>query len=289
MKVGIITDSNSGITLEDAKIFDIGLVCMPFLIDGKEYFEHKSLSQEEFYKMLEKGADVSTSQPSVFDVRDVWEEKLKTYDEVVYIPMTSGLSNSCESAIKYAENYNGKVFVVDNKRISVTQKTAVYDAVRLAREGKSGKEIKDFLEKTSMQASIYIMVNTLKYLKKGGRITPAVAMLGTLLNIKPVLKIQGGKLDKFAQVMASSQGKKKMIEQIKKEITTRFSEEYKSGHLLVAMAYTKDEDRIEEFRKEMDKALQEFDLKVETVDPLALSIACHTGPGAIAVGLMYRY
>ena len=180
MKVAIVTDSNSGITPEEAKQLGVTVIPMPFLIDNEEYFEDINLNQEQFYQKLLGGADVSTSQPNIYTVTEIWTNLLKTYDEVVHIPMSSGLSNSCETAINFAKDFDGKVEVVDNKRISVTQKQSVYDALKLASEGKSAKEIKDYLLKSSMNASIYIMVSTLSYLKKGGRITPAAAAIGSL-------------------------------------------------------------------------------------------------------------
>lgn len=289
MKIAIVTDSNSGITPLEAKELGITVIPMPFLINGEEYFEEVNLSQEEFYEKLLAGADVSTSQPNIYSVTETWDELLKTHDQVVHIPMSSGLSNSCETAINFAKNYNGKVIVVDNKRISITQKQAVYDAVKLAKEGKTGTEVAEILMKTSMQASIYIMLSTLKYLKKGGRVTPAAAAIGSLLKIKPVLQIQGAKLDKFAQVISYSQGKKRMIDQIIKEIETRFAGELKTGNLKVCMAYTHDRAKCEEFKAEANEALKKYNLEVELMDPLSLSVSCHIGDGAIAIALTYKY
>lgn len=291
MKVAIVTDSNSGITQEEAKKLGITVVPMPFLINGEEYFEDISLTQDEFYKKLFEDADVSTSQPSIFDINKIWSDLLKEYDEIVHIPMSSGLSASCETATasSLTDEFKGKVFVVDNKRISITQKQSVLDALKLAKEGKTASEIKEFLLKTSMTASIYIMVNTLKYLKKGGRLTPAVAAIGSLLKIKPVLQIQGDKLDKFCQVMNASVGKKRMIEQIVKDIETRFSEELKTKHLVVFMAYTYDKQKCLEFKEEAEKALEKYNLKIKMVDPLSLSVSCHIGENAIAIACSYAY
>lgn len=291
MKVAIVTDSNSGITQEEAKELGITVVPMPFLINGEEYFEDISLTQDEFYKKLFEDADVSTSQPSIFDINKIWSDLLKEYDEIVHIPMSSGLSASCETATasSLTDEFKGKVFVVDNKRISITQKQSVLDAIKLAREGKTASEIKDFLLDKAMNASIYIMVNTLKYLKKGGRLTPAVAAIGSLLKIKPVLQIQGDKLDKFCQVMNASVGKKRMIEQIIKDIETRFSEELKTNHLTVFMAYTYDKQKCLEFKEEAEKALEKYNIKIEVVDPLSLSVSCHIGESAIAIACSYAY
>ena len=283
MKVAIVTDSNSGIGVDEAKNLGVTVIPMPFLIDGEEYFENINLDQAGFYEKLLKGTDVSTSQPSISGVVDTWKKLLETYDEIVHIPMSSGLSASCETATNFAREFNGKVEVVDNKRISVTQKQAVYDALYLAKQGMSAKEIKERLLQSSMNASIYIMLSTLKYLKKGGRITPAAALLGKVLGIKPVLQIQGAKLDKFAQVLSFSLGRKKMIEQIIKDMTTRFKTLYEQKRLRILMAYTYDKDKIEIFRQEADKALSKYDLKVEFIDPLSLSVSCHIGEGAVAI------
>lgn len=283
MKVAIMTDSNSGITQELAKEKNIFLTPMPFLIDGEEYFEDISLTQKEFYEKLTDNASVSTSQPSIFAVTEMWDEILKTYDEIVYIPMSSGLSASCETAENASKEYNGKVQVVDNQRISITQKQSVFDALTLSQQGKSAKEIKEWLLNTGLNASIYIMVNTLKYLKKGGRVTPAAAAIGSLLQIKPVLTIQGAKLDKFCKVTAVNSGKRKMIEQIVKELRTRFADKVKEGKIRVSMAYTNCREKCLEFAKEANEALKEFNLEVEYIDPLSLSVACHIGDGALAI------
>lgn len=285
MKVAIVTDSNSGISQEEAKKIGVTVIPMPFLIDGEEYFEDINLTQEEFYKKLMSGADVSTSQPSISGVVEVWKELLKTYDEIVHIPMSSGLSASCETATSFAEAFKGKVQVVDNKRISVSQKRSVYDALYLATQGKSAKEIKEALLESGKNSSIYIMLSTLKYLKKGGRITPAAALVGRVLGIKPVLQIQGAKLDKFAQVLSFAQGRKKMIEQVIKDMTTRFKDLLEKGRLRIDMAYTYDKEKIETFRAEANKMLKKYNLEVSFIDPLSLSVSCHIGDGAIAIAV----
>lgn len=283
MKVAIVTDSNSGITQSEGKKLGISVIPMPFLINDEEYFEDISLSQSEFYEKLFQNADVSTSQPNIFKVTELWNELLKSYDEIVHIPMSSGLSASCETALNYAKEFNGKVQVVDNKRISVTQKQSVFDAIELAKQGKSALEIKTWLEETSMQSSIYIMVTTLKYLKKGGRVTPAAAALGSLLKIKPILQIQGAKLDKFSQVISYQQGKKKMIEQLIKDIETRFKDFVTQGKFQVSIAYTYLDGKAKEFEAEVNEAIAKYNLKVSFVDPLSLSVACHIGDGALAI------
>ena len=289
MKIAIVTDSNSGITQSEAKELGCFLIPMPFLIDEKEYFEEISLSQEEFYEKLLSGADVSTSQPNIFSVTELWKDLLKTYDQIVHIPMSSGLSASTETAINAANDFNGKVEVVDNKRISVTLKQSVIDAINLAKDGKNAKEIKDWLENTALDSSIYIMVTTLKYLKKGGRITPAAAAIGSLLKIKPILQIQGSKLDKFCQVISFNQGKKRMIEQMIYDIEHRFKSQLDEGKLKIQMAYTHAKDKCLEFKEEADKELEKYGLKVEMVDPLSLSVACHIGDGAIAIACSTSY
>ncbi len=287
--VAIVTDSNSGITQQEAAKLGCTVVPMPFLINEEEFFEEMNLSQEEFYSKLLNGAEVSTSQPNIFNIVELWKDLLTKYDEIVHIPMSSELSASMETATAYAKEFNGKVQVVDNHRISVTQKQSVFDALALAKEGKSAKEIKSWLEKTSYDSSIYIMVTTLKYLKKGGRITPAAAALGSLLKIKPVLQIQGGKLDKFCQVLSYTQGKKKMIDQLVNDIEQRFKQFQEDKKLKVYIAYTYLQDKAMEFKNEVEKALERYDIKIEIVDPLSLSVACHIGDGAIAVACARCY
>jgi len=289
MKVAIVTDSNSGITPEFAKEIGVTVVPMPFLIDEEEYFEDINLTQEDFYKKLMTGANVSTSQPNVYSVSEIWKELLKTHDEVVYIPMSSGLYGSCETAANFAKEFNGKVEVVDNHRISVTQKQSVIDAVNLAKEGKSAKEIKQYLLDTSMNASIYIMLSTLKYLKKGGRVTPAAAIIANILKIKPVLTIQGEKLDKFCQVISYGQGKKRMLDQIVKEFGTRFKSQIEKGNLKVFVAYTYDKSKADEFKAEIDEVIKHYGISVEYVDPLSLSVSCHIGENALAIACCEYY
>ncbi|MBQ8451911.1 MAG: DegV family protein [Clostridia bacterium] len=289
MKIAIVTDSNSGITQKEAQELGITVIPMPFLIDGEEYFEDINLSQSEFYEKLNSGAEVSTSQPSIFSVTETWDKLLKTYDQIIHIPMSSGLSGSTESAKTKAAEYNGKVFVIDNKRISVTQKQSVLDAINMVHDGKTAKDIAEWLEKTGGESSIYIMLTTLKYLKKGGRITPAAAALGTLFKIKPILTIQGGKLDKFHQVISYAQGKNKMIEQVAKELASRFKASVSSGKFKVFVAHTNIEAKALEFEKEINSAFEKFNLKVEFVNPLSLSVACHIGDGSLAIAASICY
>ena len=278
-KIAIVTDSNSGIVQAEAKELGIYVIPMPFMIDGKDYLEEINLTQEEFYQKLTEGAEISTSMPSPGSVTDLWDELLKEYDEVVYIPMSSGLSSSCQTAIMLAEDYDGKVAVVNNQRISVTMRQSVLDAIELAEVGKSAAEIRTILEEQKMESSIYIMLNTLTYLKRGGRITPAAAALGTLLKIKPVLQLQGEKLDAFAKARTVKQGKNIMIEAMKKDFRERFHDEIgESIHL--ELSYTHDLEAANAFKEEVQAAFPGCEILMQ---PLSLSISCHIGPGALAI------
>ena len=288
LKIAVVTDSNAGITQKEAEeLKDVFVVPMPFTIDGEEYFEDINLTQDEFYKKLTDNADISTSQPSIGSVTELWEDLLTKYDQIVHIPMSSSLSMTCETAKNFSKDYNGKVQVVDNQRISVTQKQSVLDALNLAKEGKNAQEIKEYLEKTKRDSSIYIMVNTLKYLKKGGRVTPAAAAIGTLLKIKPVLQIQGGKLDQFAKVLNEKVAKLKMINAIKKDLKDRFSQYVENNEMLLFVAYTNCKDKALIFADEIRKEIPNVPLVY--VDPLSLSVACHIGDGAIAVACARKY
>lgn len=278
-KVAIVSDSNSGITQLQAEALGITILPMPFFVGDKTLYEDIDLSQKEFYQMLSENANISTSMPLVGNVTDTWDALLKEYDEIVHIPMSSGLSGSCETALMLAQDYEGKVQVVNNQRISVTQRQSVLDAMALAEQGHSAAEIKEILERDKFESSIYIMVDTLYYLKKGGRITPAAAALGTLLKLKPVLQIQGEKLDAFAKARTVKQAKNLMIEAMKHDFAERFHDpEGKSMHL--EMAYTYDLDAAEAFRQEVQEAFPGLE---SHMDPLSLSVSCHIGPGALAV------
>ena len=280
-KIAIVTDSNSGITQSQAKELGIFVLPMPFMIDEKTYFEDIDLTQEEFYEKLAAGANISTSQPSPEAVMNLWDELLKEYDEIVHIPMSSGLSGSCQSALMFAQDYDGKVEVVNNQRISVTQRQSALDAKLLASRGMSAKEIKDFLEADKFNSSIYIMLDTLYYLKKGGRITPAAAAIGTMLRLKPVLTIQGEKLDAFAKARTSSQGKNIMINAIRNDIDNRFGGLGGNGeNIWMQIAYTYDREAAENYKMEVQNAFPNAEIHM---DPLSLSVACHIGPGALAV------
>ena len=280
-KIRIITDSNSGITVDDARELGVTVLPMPFSIDEEEFFEQESLTQEQFYEEMAAGKNIMTTQPSPGQVMGIWDEALKEYDEIVYIPMSSGLSGSYQTAAMLAEDYEGKVYVVNNQRISVTQRQSVLDALRLIEAGKSAKEIKEILEEDRFNSSIYLMVDTLVYLKKGGRITPAAAALGTLLKLKPVLQIQGDRLDAFAKARTVSQAKSIIINAIKSDIDTRFGGLSKEN-ISLHMAYAHDLDRILEFKEEVMKEFPGFDINLY---PLSLSVATHIGPGCIALAV----
>ncbi len=290
MKTAIITDSNSGITQSAAKELGIYVVPMPVLIDGEQYYEDLTLSQEQFYEKLKADASVSTSQPNPIDVGEIWAKALETYDSVIYIPMSSGLSETCNTLTHYAQTekqFKGKVFVVDNQRISVTQRRSVYDAIAMAKEGKSAKEIYKWLMETKMSSSIYIMVDSLKYLRKGGRLTPAVAAIGTLLKIKPVLQIQGFKLDQFAKTRKVADAKTIMIKAIKNDLENRFAKEVAEGKMVLSLAHTDNYEEILKFKEEVQQAFP--NIEIEFVDPLSLSVSCHIGPGALAVTCSIKY
>ncbi len=279
-KVAILTDSNSGITQSAAGELGVYVLPMPFMINEQTFFEDIDLSQEEFYKKLAEGADICTSQPSPESVMEYWDKLLKDYDEVVHIPMSSGLSGSCQSAIMLAEDYEGRVQVVNNQRISVTQRQSCLDAKLLAQKGKSAREIKEILEADRFNSSIYIMLDTLYYLKKGGRITPAAAAIGTMLRLKPVLQIQGDKLDAFAKARTATQGKNIMINAVRNDMETRFGGAPDPEKHWLSMAYTCDREAGEAFRAEVQELFPGFEIHM---DPLSLSVACHIGPGALAV------
>ena len=282
-KVAIVTDSNSGITQKRGEELGIYVLPMPFFIGGELYLEDITLSQEQFYEKLGADSEISTSQPSPGDVMDLWDKLLEDYDEIVCIPMSSGLSSTCETALSPAQDYDEKVQVVNNQRISVTQEQSVYDAIKLRDEGKSAAEIRQVLEKEKMQASIYITVDTLKYLKKGGRITPAAAAIGTVLNLKPVLQIQGEKLDAFAKVRGWKAAKKTMLNAIEKDLTDRFADV--KDQMVLGMAYTCSKEEADEWKNEIQTRFPDYEL-VE--GSLSLSIACHIGPGAMAITCMKR-
>lgn len=284
-KIAIVTDSNSGITQKEGKELGISVIPMPFYINDELYFEDITLTQEEFYQKLDEDADIKTSQPAPGDVLDLWEKLLEDHDEIVHIAMSSGLSSSCATAAMLADDYDGKVQVVDNQRISVTQRQSVADAMKLAEEGKTAKEIKDILEADKLDSGIFIMVDTLKYLKKGGRVTSAGAAIGTVLGIKPVLQIHGEKLDAFAKTRGVKQAKKKMIAAVRKELEERFPDGDFAKHAYLQSAYTKDKEAALKWKEELMAEFPEMEFHQ---DPLSLSVACHIGAGALAVAWTHK-
>ena len=284
-RIAIVTDSNSGITQKEGKELGISVIPMPFYINEELYFEDITLTQDEFYQKLNEDEDIKTSQPAPGDVLDLWEKLLEDHDEIVHIAMSSGLSSSCATAAMLADDYDGKVQVVDNQRISVTQRQSVADAMKLAEEGKSAKEIKDILEADKLDSGIFIMVDTLKYLKKGGRVTSAGAAIGTVLGIKPVLQIHGEKLDAFAKTRGVKQAKKKMIAAVRKELEERFPDGDFAKHAYLQSAYTKDKEAALKWKEELMAEFPEMEFHQ---DPLSLSVACHIGAGALAVAWTHK-
>ena len=275
MRIAILTDTNSGIMTQEAEKLSIYVMPMPFFIDGQLYYEGVNLTQEEFFAKQASGAEISTSMPSPADVMEQWDHLLNRYDQVVYMPMSSGLSSSCSTATSLAQDYEGKVFVVDNKRISVPLREAVYNAMELAEKGCDGAEIKRILEEDALNAQVFITVNTLKYLQKGGRVTPAAALIGTALNIKPILNIAGGKLDAFAKVRGMKQAEQKLIDAAHSEL-----ERYAGEDCLIRVAYSGDPELGQQWIDKVADAFSDYEVYG---DPLGLSIACHTGPGAYGI------
>ncbi len=280
-RVAIVTDSNSGITQKEAKELGIRVLPMPFYINGELFFEDITLTQEEFYKRLAEDADISTSQPSPGDVIDLWDEILEEYDEIIHIPMSSGLSSSCETAVGLSQDYDGRVHVIDNQRISISQRQSVLDALEMAGTGMSAQEIDDVLMREKLEASIYITVDTLKYLKKGGRVTPAAAAIGTVLNLKPVLQIQGEKLDSYAKVRGWKAAKKAMLDAAGKDLNGRFAG--KAMH--IHAAHTCSEEEAQEWKKEIEAAFPGYDIHM---DRLSLSVSCHIGAGSKAIACIKK-
>jgi len=281
-KIAIVTDSNSGITQAQGKELGIHVISMPFYINEELFYEDITLTQEQFYQKLADDAEISTSQPSPADVVELWEELLKEYDEIIHIPMSSSLSSSCETAMMLAKEFEGKVHVIDNQRISITMRQSVLDAIEMVEMGLNASQIEEVLMKEKLEAAIYITVDTLKYLKKGGRVTPAAAALGTVLNLKPVLQIQGGKLDSYAKVRGMKAAKKSMIEAMKNELEGRFAG--KQMHLQIA--HTCSDDVAQKWKEELEAAFPGFDIHVGR---LSLSVSCHIGPGALAVACCKKF
>ena len=281
--VKIVTDSNSGITQKEGEALGITVLPMPFVINGKEYFEDINLTQPEFYEFLKSDADVHTSQPAVASVTELWDKLLADGSEIVHIPMSSGLSESCRTAEALAKDYGGRVQVVDDQRISVTLHHSVLNAIKLKNQGKSAKEIKEALERSKFDSSIYISLDTLKYLKKGGRLTPAAAFIGTLLGIRPVLQIQGQKLDAFKKVKTMRKAQEVMIEAVRSDLTGRFAEFVERGEMRMYVAHTDNDKEAQQFAEELKGIFPEIPFLY--INPLSLSVSCHIGPGSLAVAL----
>lgn len=285
-KIAVVTDSNSGITQSQGREMGVFVLPMPFYIDKELFYEDINLSQEEFYQKLAQDADISTSAPSPGEVIELWERVLAEYDALVYVPMSSSLSCSCDTAKVLAEDYKGRVQVVDNQRISVTLRQSILDAQKMVKDGYSAEEIKDYLEKDKQNNSIYIALDTLKYLKKGGRVTPAAAAIGEVLGLKPVLQIQGGKLDAFAKCRGKVQAKNRMLKAIKADLGNRFAEDVKNGKIELEAAYTGNLTEAMEWKAELEKTFPGFEVHM---DPLSLSVSCHIGAGALAVACSKKY
>lgn len=284
MRVAVVTDSNSGITQNEAAQLGLRVIPMPFMINGETYEEDINFTQDEFYERQKEGADISTSQPSPETVMGIWDELLKEYDEIVHIPMSSALSGSCQTAMMLAQDYDGKVQVVDNQRISVTQRQSALDALEMAAAGFSAEKIREVLEETRLDSSIYLVVDTLKYLKKGGRITPAAAALGTLLKIKPVLQIQGGKLDAFSKVRTTKQGKSTMMSAMAHDLEHRFGDK-DCENMWMFVVHSRNETAAEELMEELQQVYPAAEIQLGN---LSLSVACHTGPGVLAIACVKK-
>lgn len=284
--IAIVTDSTSGIPQQEAKDMGIFVLPMSFNIDNKIYYEGMDLTAEKFFEMQEKDAEISTTAPSPGELLALWEKVLADYEKLIYIPLTSGLSSACNTAKILSQHYDGRVLVADNHRVSVPLRQAIYDALNMVKEGKTAEEIHEYLEKDGLNSSIYITLNTLEYLKKGGRLTPAVAAIGEVLGIKPVLQIQGGKLDIFSKCRGLTIAKKKMLKAIEDDMNTRFAKDVESGNIALEVAYSGDYENALAWKAEVEKHFPGYEIQM---DPLALNICCHTGAGALGVGCTRKY
>ena len=290
MKIAISTDGNSGLTRKEAAELGITIIPTPIIIDGEIYLEDISLTQELFYEKLTGKSQISTSQPSPESLKEHWDKLLEDYDEIVYVPISSGLAAAYDTAYQLTqteEKYKGKVFAVDNHRVSITQKQSLLDALKMVKEGKTAKEIAEWLTKTGPISSIYIMVDTLTYLRKGGRLNPAVAFVGNLLKIKPVLQCHGEKFDQYTKARKISDAKLAMINAMKKDFETKFKAEYDAGKMVLHVAHTQNSDAAIKFKAELEEAFPKVEIKF--VDSLSLSVSCHIGPGALAVASSIKY
>lgn len=281
--VGIVTDSHSGISRKEADKLGILVLPMPFYIDGQCYYEDVTLSREEFFQRLDSGAEITTSQPSPADVMKLWDQALEKFEEIVYMPISSGLSGSCATAAALAkdEPYEGRVFVADHGRVSTPLHRLILDALELIGEGCRGKEITDILEASREDVEIYIGVDTLEHLKRGGRITPAAALLGTVLNIKPVLKLDVGVLDSYKKCRGFLKAKKTMIEAMEHDMNTRFKQQKERGELYLLAASSSPEEETRQWVEEIREAFGGMEVMC---DNLSLGVSCHTGQGALGIG-----
>lgn len=285
-KIAVVTDSTSGISQQEAKELGIFVLPMSFDIDGKVYYEGMNLTDKQFFEMQDNDSEIRTSAPSPGEVLTLWEKVLEDYDQLVYIPLTSGLSSSCSTAVVLSQHYEGRVLVADNHRVSVPLRQAVLDAVNMVEEGKTAEEIHAYLEKDALNSSIYITLNTLQHLKKGGRLTPAAAAIGEVLGIKPVLQIQGGSLDVYSKCRGLLQAKKKMLKAIENDMATRFADDVKSGNIALEVAYSGDIENAMAWKAEVENHFPGYEIQM---DPLALNICCHTGAGALGIGCTRKY
>ncbi|MBQ7782586.1 MAG: DegV family protein [Oscillospiraceae bacterium] len=281
MKTAIVTDTNSGFTQEEADKLGIYLVPMPFIVDGTEYFEGVSCTYEHFFEMLAAGGEVSTTQPSPDAITSLWDKLLESYDNVIHMPMSSALSSSYATATALAAEYNGRVLVPDNKRISVTLRQAVLDAAALSEKGETAEEILRILEETALDSSIYLAVNTLELLKKSGRVTAAGATVAAILGIKPVLQIQGEKLDAFAKARGMDNAKKVILEALKKDRETRF----KGKNAYIAAAYSGDYEPAEKWLMQLREYFGDDSIQIHK---LPVSISCHVGAGVMAAAVICK-
>ena len=283
-KIGIVTDSTSSITLEEAKRLEIKMLPMPFYIGDECYYENVTLSREVFFDKLQSGVSVSTSQPAPTEVMKIWDEALEEYEQILYMPISSGLSGSCQTATMLAgeEAYEGKVFVVDNGRVSTPLHRSILDALELIEEGYSAAEIKRILEDSKMNMVIYIGVETLENLKRGGRVTPAVAAIGTLLNIKPILKLGVGTLDSFKKCRGFAKARTSMIEAIKNDLETTFKEYYERQEVYLLAASSASEEVTKDWIRQIEEAFPGLEV---LCDDLSMGVSCHIGYGGLGIGL----
>jgi DegV family protein with EDD domain len=278
-KIAIITDDNAGFTQDEAKKFDnLFILGMPTIINEETYYENVNITYEQFFEALALDHDVKTSQPIPGKILELWDSILKDYEYIIHIPMSSGLSKSCDTATVLAGDYNGRVIVVDNHRISCTLKRSVIDAINLAKDGVEPQRIKEILEETSSISTIYIMVDTLKYLKKGGRVSASAAALGSALHIKPVLNIDGGLLEPLGKVIGTKKGRAFMIAQLKQAFKDVYDNDISDVEFSVV--YTYDLEKALDFKYQLE---QELGIKVTNVDHLSLSVSTHIGPGSLAI------